>query len=500
MLIRFRRLWAAGLSALFSVAMLYPSSAVIAESIPVTDRNEDGVIDVFDYVLAKRAIVAENTPVNLSISHAVAAPGDTVSVCVSVSGNPGFSDFAATVCYDPAVSPAYSEEDGSFLQVNPALYQSADLSVIPMDDVHQIYCAAAKPKTITEDDGLFCCSFRVPADAAPGTVYSLSLADAVLKDDSGAQLPILMQRGSISIVDSAELPGKTTEPQQSETTAATTTTTTIETTATTTTTLSPTQTTMTTTTVTSSATTTTTVSVSSAKTSASVSSSSSVSATKVVPSTEGVIKKGIDISAYQNNVDFKKVAKDPHGQFVILRAGFGKYLKQEDKCFRSHYIGAKAAGIPVGAYWFSYATTPETAKIEANVCAQVLGDRKFEYPIAFDIETPEALNQKPEKVSAIIEAFCSEMEKMGYYAMLYCSTWFLSHNILESTCRRYSVWCANYNVFKPKYYTGSYGIWQYGLTQVDGIVDNKGKITSVDADFCYQDYPQFIKSKHRNGY
>jgi GH25 family lysozyme M1 (1,4-beta-N-acetylmuramidase) len=69
--------------------------------------------------------------------------------------------------------------------------------------------------------------------------------------------------------------------------------------------------------------------------------------------------KGIDISTYQRNVDFKKL-KAAGVNFVILRAGYGNalaYPNQYDDMFESHYKNAKAAGLNVGAYWYLYATT-----------------------------------------------------------------------------------------------------------------------------------------------
>jgi GH25 family lysozyme M1 (1,4-beta-N-acetylmuramidase) len=161
--------------------------------------------------------------------------------------------------------------------------------------------------------------------------------------------------------------------------------------------------------------------------------------------------------------------------------------------FRTYYSAAKAAGVPVGAYWYSYADTPEAARIEANVCAQVLGDRKFEYPIAFDIEEPSVLSKPIEEISAIILAFCTEMEKKGYFVQIYCSSYYLNNRISKYLTTAFDVWVAHYNVEAPAY-TGPYGIWQYGLDTRSGVCGD------VDVDHCYRDYPALIKEKHTNGY
>lgn len=70
---------------------------------------------------------------------------------------------------------------------------------------------------------------------------------------------------------------------------------------------------------------------------------------------EGAAMKGIDVSVHNGNIDWNKVKADGI-EFAILRAGFGRLEKQKDEKFEQNYAEAKAAGIPVGAYWYSYLT------------------------------------------------------------------------------------------------------------------------------------------------
>jgi len=212
------------------------------------------------------------------------------------------------------------------------------------------------------------------------------------------------------------------------------------------------------------------------------------------------LKRGIDVSTFQGTIDFNKVAKDPFGQFAILRAGYGRYAKQEDPRFKSYYNGAKAAGIPVGIYWYSYAMTPDEARLEANACAQVLGDRKLEYPVAFDMEDPKQMSLTKEQFSAVINAFCDEMEKKGYYVVLYGNPNTLKYYTLQSTIDRYDIWIANWYVKKPAF-SCNYGIWQIGSTKmIVGTEAVSGVSCECDLDFCYCDYPAIMIRKHLNGY
>lgn len=200
--------------------------------------------------------------------------------------------------------------------------------------------------------------------------------------------------------------------------------------------------------------------------------------------------KGIDVSYHQGKIDWTKVKAD----FAILRAGYGKVLSQKDKCFEEYYAGAKAAGIPVGVYWYSYATTIEGALQEAQTCLQVIKGKQFEFPIFFDMEEKKQAALGKAKCSEIAKAFLSTVEKTGYWVGLYSYKSFLETNISEYVRKRYAVWVAHTGVKKTTY--GSpYGMWQYSHTgNVDGISGD------VDLNECYVDYPALIRKKGLNGF
>lgn len=205
-----------------------------------------------------------------------------------------------------------------------------------------------------------------------------------------------------------------------------------------------------------------------------------------------IMYKGIDVSIHQGAIDWNKV--NAAGiQFAILRAGYGKVISQKDSCFEANYSGAKAAGIPVGAYWYSYAKTPEEARLEADICLKVLKDKQFEYPIFYDVEEQTILSLGKEKVSSIIRAFLEEVEKAGYWVGLYMSASPLKIYVSDTILQRYAIWVAQWS--DKLTYSGSYGIWQYSKKgTVAGINGN------VDLDYCYVDYPTKIKEKGLNGY
>lgn len=122
--------------------------------------------------------------------------------------------------------------------------------------------------------------------------------------------------------------------------------------------------------------------------------------------------KGIDVSVWQGNIDFQKV-KASGIDFVIIRAGYGNGNK--DKWFDENYRKAKAAGLHIGAYWYSDASSADGAKQEVKSCASVLSGKQLDYPVYFDIEEKSQLSRERDFCSNLITAFCSEMENQGYY-------------------------------------------------------------------------------------
>jgi lysozyme len=200
--------------------------------------------------------------------------------------------------------------------------------------------------------------------------------------------------------------------------------------------------------------------------------------------------KGIDVSVWQGNIDFNKV-KASGIDFVIIRAGYGNGNK--DKYFDSNYSKAKAAGLHIGAYWYSYATSADGAKREAQSCARVLSGKQLDYPVYFDIEEKSQLSRGKDFCSSLITAFCTELEKLGYYAGFYTSLSSLNSVVTHAVKKRFTVWVAQWS--SKCSYSGSYGVWQYSSKgNVNGISGN------VDMDYSYTDFPTTIRNGGFNGY
>lgn len=203
-----------------------------------------------------------------------------------------------------------------------------------------------------------------------------------------------------------------------------------------------------------------------------------------------IVARGIDVSEHQGVIDWDKVKASGKVDFAILRAGYGKESSQVDRQFERNYSECKRLNIPVGAYWYTYATTANEAKQEASVFLRTLLGKSFEYPVAFDIEEQVSLAN----ASELCKAFCSELEKSGYYTAIYSFKSAFENNIGSDITSKYDTFLSHIGV-KQTDYSGNYGLWQYSWKGcIDGISGD------VDLDYAYKDYPAIIKNAGLNGF
>lgn len=184
--------------------------------------------------------------------------------------------------------------------------------------------------------------------------------------------------------------------------------------------------------------------------------------------------KGIDISTYQKNVDYKAL-KEQGIEFAILRCGYGKEAHQKDKMFEEHYRGCKEAGIKVGAYLYSYAKNVDSAVDEANNCLGFIKDKTFELPIFYDLEEDRTAKLGKANITNLAKLWCKLIENHGYKAGVYANLHWFKNNIdvNELIYCGYKIWLAQW-ASKP---TTNFHIdyWQYTsngfLAGIEGRVD-----------------------------
>lgn len=220
--------------------------------------------------------------------------------------------------------------------------------------------------------------------------------------------------------------------------------------------------------------------------------------------------KGIDISEWQGLLtleDFIKIKNDGIN-FIMLRCGYTSYginkNKRIDRYFENNYRLAKEAGIPVGAYYYSCATTMEESIEEANFTLEIIKDKVFEYPIAVDTEDAHDISNPSNSnisqasigriaLTPIIKNFCDILEQNNKYVSIYASTYWFRNNLILSDLVEYDKWIAQWS--NTVNFEEEYGMWQYSSTgTINGILGN------VDLNYSYKDYPTIMKDSGLNGY
>lgn len=179
---------------------------------------------------------------------------------------------------------------------------------------------------------------------------------------------------------------------------------------------------------------------------------------------------GIDVSKWQGDIDFSKL-KNSGVEFVIIRVGSSNGLNGEnfvDSKFIQNVKNANAVGIPVGIYFYSYASTIDRAISDAKWIVEQIKDYKVDLPIAFDWENWASFNKFDVSffgLTNIAKGFMDTIKDAGYDAMLYSSKTYLENIWLPTS---YPVWLAHYT--KNTNYTGDYSFWQICSNgRVDGI-------------------------------
>lgn len=205
--------------------------------------------------------------------------------------------------------------------------------------------------------------------------------------------------------------------------------------------------------------------------------------------------KGIDVSANQGNINWKTVANYGMG-FAILRiTEKGNVI---DPTFEKNYKGCIDNKIPVGVYKYSYATSIEQIKTEANIVIKTLNKRKLDYPVFLDIEDKCQRNISKNIMMQMINAFRAIIVKAGYKFGIYCSeSWYNTY--LPDGAKKYDCWIAHYpdpddGTMQTRVKPGTGIGWQYSSkATIPGIP------TKVDRSIFYKDYSSINNANKQEG-
>lgn len=202
-----------------------------------------------------------------------------------------------------------------------------------------------------------------------------------------------------------------------------------------------------------------------------------------------ILEKGIDVSKWNGTVDWNKVKADGI-DYVIIRGGFGN--STVDPKFQSHINGASNAGLKIGVYWFSYATSVTKAKEEAAKCLETIAPYKdkITYPVFYDFEydsiryaNDNGITITKDLSSKMADAFLTSIKDAGYISGIYTNKDFGDKYFYEDMLFSNNLWIAQYS--SECTYPRPYMMWQY---TEKGTINGIGTTTSpiyFDLNYTY---------------
>lgn len=215
-------------------------------------------------------------------------------------------------------------------------------------------------------------------------------------------------------------------------------------------------------------------------------------------------KNIMDVSRYQGVIDWDAVKANGKVDGVMLKtvSTNGRLSKRKDglyidPTFERNYAECKRVGLPVGVYYYTYATDKQMADAELDLLKTALTGKTFELPISVDVEDNKIKKLSTQELTDLAAYALGTVERWGFYALLYVGLYFAQTELYMggAALRPYDVWLARYPKDqrktkpedKPKT-AFAFGMWQYTRT-----ARMPGVSTNVDMSHAYKDYASIIK-------
>lgn len=206
-----------------------------------------------------------------------------------------------------------------------------------------------------------------------------------------------------------------------------------------------------------------------------------------------IFEKGVDVFQYQGEIDWQKV-KAQGWQYAILRAVSsnqqGVYV---DRYFERNYQNAKAAGLKLGVYYYTYAQTEQQAIEELELLLSVLEGKQLEYPVFVDMEDSSIAALGRQTATRLAAFALAVLDQKKWYSGLYTYSEFARRYLDLSQLSGYPLFIADYRGYVG--YPAEFDMWQYTSTgSVNGIT------TNVDLSNSYTDFLPAIRRGGYNGF
>jgi GH25 family lysozyme M1 (1,4-beta-N-acetylmuramidase) len=203
----------------------------------------------------------------------------------------------------------------------------------------------------------------------------------------------------------------------------------------------------------------------------------------------------VDVSRYQGLIDWAQVAAAGYKGAMLKTVSTNRKLSKRadglyiDPTFEDNYKNAKAAGLDVGVYYYTYATSEAMADAELALLRQALRGKELTLPVAVDVEDNRLGNLDKQSLTDLTAYALHEVEQMGFYAQLYTYTGYKYELDMARLSSRWDVWLADYTGKTPNV-TFNYNAHQHtSKGSVPGISGN------VDLNVTTLNYPRIIRKK-----
>jgi GH25 family lysozyme M1 (1,4-beta-N-acetylmuramidase) len=203
----------------------------------------------------------------------------------------------------------------------------------------------------------------------------------------------------------------------------------------------------------------------------------------------------VDVSRYQGFIDWAQVAaagykgamlKTVSTNYKLSKRSDGLYI---DPTFETNYRNARAAGLDVGVYYYTYATSEAMADAELALLRQAVYGKELTLPVAVDVEDNRLGKLDKQSLTDLTAYALHEVEQMGFYAQLYTYTGYKYELDMARLSSRWDVWLADYTGKTPNV-TFNYNAHQHtSKGSVPGITGN------VDLNVTERNYPKIIRKK-----
>ena len=203
----------------------------------------------------------------------------------------------------------------------------------------------------------------------------------------------------------------------------------------------------------------------------------------------------IDVSRYQGTIDWAQVAAAGYKGAMLKTVSTNRKLSKRadglyiDPTFETNYRNARAAGLDVGVYYYTYATSEAMADAELALVREAVRGKELTMPVCVDVEENKLKPLSTLDLTNVVAYALEKVEAMGFYAQLYTYTGYSYELDMRRLAGRWDVWLADYTGKTPKVDYIYHAHQHTSKGSVPGITGN------VDLNVTTRNYPKIIKTK-----